>query len=73
MKKYTGKRRGDQTGFALPRTSVLPIFFIKSSLIRMIFCKSCELATKFHYNPTQFHLLYGYTQNGDEIRITGPN
>jgi hypothetical protein len=30
MKKYARKRRGDQTGFALPATSVLPIIFIKS-------------------------------------------
>jgi hypothetical protein len=47
MKKYTGKRRGDQTGFALPATPVLPIFFIKSSLIRMKDCKSCQLVPSF--------------------------
>jgi hypothetical protein len=75
------KKTGDQTGFFSPKLVLTGIhlkfwiclinlhfiFFIKSSLVQIKSCKSCELIPSL----TQFGSLSNYTQITDETEITG--
>jgi hypothetical protein len=59
----TQEKRGDQTSFtpslrfALPLSSLLLLFFIKSSLVKIESCKSCELIPSFIKRCPVFNTL----------------